>query len=96
MSTVWCFVQAAHLCAQSCDSLVHHSSVEELEVRKRGSDRARMTRLRVRSITAWGRCCGKFQKEFLADRVLNVSQLLILMLLALQHQSVPKLLFEFR
>ncbi|KAL3140016.1 hypothetical protein ABBQ38_004299 [Trebouxia sp. C0009 RCD-2024] len=41
-------IQAAHLCAQSCDSLVHHSSVEEIEVRKRGSDRARMTRLRVK------------------------------------------------
>ena len=91
-------MQAAHLCAQSCDSLVHHSSVEELEVRKRGSDRVRVTRLRVRSINAWGKCCGKSQIEFLADGVVNVSQVLILMLLffGLQHQSVPKLLSEFR
>lgn len=73
---VWCFVQAAHLCAHSCDSLLHHSSVEELEVKKRGSDRVCMTRLRVRHVTAWQRRCGKFQKESLADGVLNVLQLL--------------------
>ncbi|KAA6421387.1 MAG: hypothetical protein FRX49_08664 [Trebouxia sp. A1-2] len=30
--------EAAHLRAQSCHSLVHHSSVEEVEVRKHGSD----------------------------------------------------------
>ncbi|DBA84058.1 TPA: hypothetical protein ACH3X1_006539 [Trebouxia sp. C0004] len=40
-------IQAAHLRAQSCHSLVHHSCVEEVEVRKRGPDGAHMTKLRV-------------------------------------------------
>ena len=38
MSMHSCVVQAAHLHAQSCGALVHHSSVEELRVRKRGPD----------------------------------------------------------
>ncbi|DBA67485.1 TPA: hypothetical protein ACH3X2_001765 [Trebouxia sp. C0005] len=49
----WCVVQAAHLRAQSCHSLVHHSSVEEVEVRKHGSDGVHMTKLRTRGISAW-------------------------------------------
>ncbi|KAL0020556.1 hypothetical protein WJX77_002344 [Trebouxia sp. C0004] len=40
-------IQAAHLRAQSCHTLVHHSSVEEVKVRKRGPDGAHMTKLRV-------------------------------------------------
>ncbi|KAL3158838.1 hypothetical protein ABBQ32_011563 [Trebouxia sp. C0010 RCD-2024] len=46
-------IQAAHLCAQSCHALVHHSCVEEVDVRKRGSDGTHMTKLRVRGISAW-------------------------------------------
>ncbi len=56
MSIVWGIVQAAHLSAQSCDSLVHHSCVEEVDVRKRSSDKAHMTKLRVRSIVARAQC----------------------------------------
>ena len=62
MSIVWGIVQAAHLSAQSCNSLVHHSCVEEVDVRKRSSDKAHMTKLRVRSIIAWAQCCGKLLK----------------------------------
>ncbi|KAL3155434.1 hypothetical protein ABBQ38_010991 [Trebouxia sp. C0009 RCD-2024] len=40
-------IRAAHLRAQSCHFLVHHSSMEEVEVRKRASDGAHMTKLKV-------------------------------------------------
>ena len=61
MSIIWGVVQAGHLCAQSCDSLVHHSCVEEVDVRKRGSesDGAHMIKLKVRSIIVQAQCCGK-------------------------------------
>ena len=71
-------VQAAHLCAQSCGSLVHHSCVEEVDVRKRSSDKAHMTKLRVQSIIAWAQCCGKFLRLLMW---LLVLQLCICMLL---------------
>ncbi|DBA82974.1 TPA: hypothetical protein ACH3X1_006751 [Trebouxia sp. C0004] len=42
-------IKAAHLHAQSCGALVHHSSVEEFGVRKRGPDRTSTKKLRVTS-----------------------------------------------
>ena len=45
-----CVVQAAHLRAQSCGALVHHSSVEEFGVRKRGPDGSSTKKLRVRCV----------------------------------------------
>ena len=52
MGMVWYVVQAAHLRSQSCHFLVHHNSVEEVEVRKRASDGAHMTKLWVKGINA--------------------------------------------
>ena len=50
MSMRCCVVQAAHLHAQSCGALVHHSSVEEFGVRKRGPDGTSTKKLRVRCV----------------------------------------------
>ena len=78
MGIIWGSVQAAHLCAQSCGSLVHHSCVEEVDVRKRSSDKAHMTKLRVRSIIARAQCCGKLLRLLMW---LLVSRLFLCMLL---------------
>ncbi|DBB14580.1 TPA: hypothetical protein ACH3X3_004848 [Trebouxia sp. C0006] len=40
-------IKAAHLSAQSCDPLVHHSCVEEVHMRKHSSEKAHTTKLRV-------------------------------------------------
>ena len=56
---IWGVVQVAHLCAQSCDSLMHHSCVEEVDVRKCMSDNIHMIKLRVKSTIARAQCCGK-------------------------------------
>ena len=56
-------MQAAHLCAQLCGSLVHHSCVEEVDVRKHSSDKAHTTKLRVRSIIARTQCFGKLLRQ---------------------------------
>ena len=79
MSVIWGIVQAAHLCAQSCDSLVHHSCVEEVDVRKHSSDKAHMTKLRVRSIIPGAQCFGKL---LTLTMWLLVLQLFLCMLLA--------------
>ena len=48
-------MQAAHVHAQSCGALVHHSSVEEVSVRKHGYDQPSTNKLRVRPI-----CCTQW------------------------------------
>ena len=48
-------MQAAHVHAQSCGALVHHSSVEEVGVRQRGYDQPSTNKLRVRPI-----CCTQW------------------------------------
>ena len=54
-------MQAAHLHAQSCGALVHHSSVEEVVVRKRGPDGTSTNKLRVRPI-----CCTQWVHQALS------------------------------
>ena len=48
-------MQAAHVPAQSCGALVHHSSVEQVAVRKRGLNQPPTNKIRVRPI-----CCAQW------------------------------------
>jgi len=54
-------VQAAHLHAQSCGAVVHHSSVEEVGVRKHGPDGTSTKNFRVRTI-----CCTQWMHQALS------------------------------